>query len=159
MKFLSSFIGRAKLCALGRRLCPVCSLSQKWCLRTWHGLELIDLNSPRSTSRANSSNDGESAGRKPPLLSLSRSLSSRLRCSAVVKPHYAGEAYSREATVVSLAPVAALEDEGHATEEFLRQTVMTHMMIVFDLYDRSCSVVGSRSPPTLSKYRRVWLLV
>src|SRR6218665_730738 len=38
--------------------------------RTWHGLELIDLNSPRSASRANSSNDGKSAG--------SRILSSRL---------------------------------------------------------------------------------
>src|SRR6218665_1607157 len=55
-------------------------------------------------------------------------------------------------------PVAALEDEGRATEEFLRQIVMTHMMM-FDLYDRSCSVVDSRSPPTLSKYRRVRLLV
>src|SRR6218665_2753991 len=97
------FIGRAKLCTLGQRLCPVCSLSRKWCLRTWHGLELIDLNSPRSATRANSSNDGESAGRKLPVLTLSRSLSSRFRCSAVVKPHHAGEAYSREATVVSLA--------------------------------------------------------
>src|SRR6218665_1849303 len=66
-------------------------------------VELINLNSPRSASRANSSNDGESAGRKPPLLSLSRNLSSRLRCSAVVKPHHTGEAYSREATMVSLA--------------------------------------------------------
>src|SRR6218665_1094702 len=43
-------------------------------------------------------------------------------------------------------PVAALEDEGRATEESLRQIVITHMMIVFDLYDRSCSVVDSRSP-------------
>src|SRR6218665_2416959 len=98
MKFLSSFIGRAKWCSLGRRLWPVCSLAWKECLITWHGLELIDLNNPRSASRANSSNDGESAGRKPPLLSLSR-----LRCSAVVKPHHVGEAYSSEATVVSLA--------------------------------------------------------
>src|SRR6218665_2275886 len=46
-------------------------------------------------------------------------------------------------------PVAALEDEDRATEEFLRQIVMTRMMIVFDLYDRSCSVVDSRSPNTL----------
>src|SRR6218665_3156496 len=42
-------------------------------------------------------------------------------------------------------PVAALEDEGRATEEFLRQIVMTHTMIVFDLYDRSCSVVDSKT--------------
>src|SRR6218665_1959408 len=47
--------------------------------------------------------------------------------------------------------VAALEDEGRATEEFLRQIVMTHMMIVFDLYDRSCSDVDSRSPPNTLK--------
>src|SRR6218665_63576 len=52
-------------------------------------------------------------------------------------------------------PAAALGDEGRANEEFLRQTVMTHVMIVFNLYDRSCSVGDSRSPPTLSKYRRV----
>src|SRR6218665_2220815 len=158
MKFLSSFIGRAKLCALGRRLCPVCSLSQKWCLRTWHRLELIDLNSSRSASRANSSNDGESAGRKPPLLSLSRSLSTWLRCSAVVKPHHAARHIAGRRRWSVWQPVAALEDEGRATEEFLRQIVMTHTMI-FDLYDRSSSVVDSRSPPTLSKYRRVRLLV
>jgi len=109
MKCLSSFIGRAKLCALGRRLCSASVLPfmevyiVPIIIWTWHGLELVDLNIPRSASRANSLNDGESAGKKPPLLSLSRSLSSRLRCSAVLKPHHAGEAYSREATVVSLA--------------------------------------------------------
>ena len=72
--------------------------------RTWHGLELIDMNNTRSASRANSSNNGESlrAGSRP-LLSLSRSFSSQLRCSAAIKPHHAGEAYSKEATVVSLA--------------------------------------------------------
>src|SRR6218665_3346272 len=75
MRVLSSFIGRAKLCALGRRLCPVCSLSWKWCQRTWHGLELIDLNSPRSASRTNSSNDSESTEWTSPLLSPSRRLS------------------------------------------------------------------------------------
>src|SRR6218665_1284033 len=121
-------------------------------------VELIDLNSPRSASRANSSNDGESAGRKPPLLSLSRSLCSRLRCSAVVSPTMAARHIAGRRRWSVWQPVAALEDEGRATEEFLRQIVMTHMMM-FDLYDRSCSVVDSRSPPTLSKYRRVRLLV
>src|SRR6218665_79705 len=68
-----------------------------------YGLELIDLNSLRSASVAMAANDGKSTGRKPHLRSPLRRRSSRVRCSSVAKPHHAGEAYCREATVVALA--------------------------------------------------------
>src|SRR6218665_496608 len=67
-------------------------------------------------------------GQEAALLSLSRSLSSRLRCFAVVKPHHAGEAYSREATVVSLATSCSYR--GRRACEFIRQTVMMNRMSV-----------------------------
>jgi len=77
--------------------------SGKYRLRTWCGFAMMDLNNWWSAVPAKASNVGKSCGRKPPRLILAISHSNRALCSAEVKPHHAGEAYSNEATVVALA--------------------------------------------------------
>src|SRR6218665_2373583 len=71
----------------------------------------------RSAAVERASNDGKSAGRKVHLRSSFRRRSSLFRCSSVAYPHHAGEAYSREATVVTLQlqQDAAPGNQGHAT--------------------------------------------
>ena len=56
-------------------------------------LESVAAHTPAPRARA--SDDEKSTGRKPSLLSLSRSRSNRFHCSAEAKPHQAGEAYRR----------------------------------------------------------------
>src|SRR6218665_3156759 len=64
---------------------------------------MIDRNKLLSASVAISANEGAPSGRYPPRRSLSTRHSSLSRSWTEVKPHHAGEAYSREEMVVMRA--------------------------------------------------------
>src|SRR6218665_4127266 len=154
IKCLSYFAGRAKLCALGRRLPGGLSL---WEIMpeymVWIGADRFKQ-PQRGLQTTGSPQAGSHIFGAPSEGTLAGSAAPRWQTPTTPGRHIAGRQ--------QLSPLpqdATLEDEGHAPLAYAEQISMTHMKKLLDQCGRPQTIVGSEALQALSVVQRARHLV